>query len=225
MDKPDTITVNIELEQKVYASRADMYVEIKGDSFFSGNAALEKALEVRALVVVLAGVRIEESHIQVVGITAEVSSGIIGRSSSAVYRLRIEVASLDMLADALGAVTSSKNASLTLLDWQYDGIEELHAKMLRQALRSAELRAALICRELNHTNLGVHSCTERLRDDQEKQLDMPQEFLGGVRRRAAVTKENLGLDVTHAKTVSLDVRVEYRVQPEPKAEQTAAADG
>ena len=96
MDKPDTIAVNIELEQKVYASRADMYVEIKGDSFFSGNAALEKALEVRDLVAVLAAVPIEESHIQVVGITAEVSSGIIATSSSAVYRLRIEVASLDI---------------------------------------------------------------------------------------------------------------------------------
>ena len=99
--------------------------------------------------------------------------------------------------------------------------------MLRQALRKAELRAALICRELNHTNLGVHSLTERLRDDQEKktQLDITPDVSGGMRRRAAVTKEDLGMDVTHAKTVSLDVRVEYRVQPEPKAEQTAAADG
>jgi uncharacterized protein YggE len=230
LDKPDTITVNVELEQKIYASRADMYVEIRGDSFVSGNAALNKAREVRDLVAALAELGVEESSIQVVGIRAEVSSGIIGKSSSAVYRLRIGIPCLDVLADSLGAVTSRKNATLTVLDWQYDGIEELHNDMLAQALQRAQERAALICRELGHQNLGVHTLTEKLRDDQEKQARhyaraMLSDVSVGVRRRGAVTKEDLGLDVSHAKTVSLDVRVEYRVKPQPEAEQRHAADG
>jgi uncharacterized protein DUF541 len=119
------------------------------------NAALKNAREVRDLVAALDEVGIDESCIQVVEIRTEVSTGLITKSSSAVYRLRIEVPSLDALADALGAVTSRKNASLTFLDWQYNGMDQLHDEMLGQALRKAEQRAALICRELNHTNLGV----------------------------------------------------------------------
>lgn len=69
--------------------------------------------------------------------------------------------------------------------------------------------------------------SERLRDDQEKQERLYS--VSGVslamRGTNAVTKQDLGLDVTHAKTVSLDVRVEYHVQPQPEAGQAAAADG
>jgi len=233
MNKRDTITVNVELERRIYACRADMYVEISGDSFVSGNAALTKAREVRDLVAALAEVGIAESSIQVVGIQAKVSSGIIGKSSSAVYRLRIAVPSLDMLADALGAVTSRKHATLTLVDWQYDGIEELHDDMLGQALRRAQERAALVCRELRHQNQGVHSLTEKLRDDQDKQtrlesgamLAMLADTAPRSRRRAAVTAEDLGLDVAHSKTVSLRLRVEYRVRPQPQVEHDAPQDG
>ena len=231
MDKPDTIAVNVEVERKVHACRADMYVDIKGDSFVSGKAALKKAREVRDLVAALAEVGIEERGIQVIGIRAEVSSGIIGKSSSAVYRLRIEVPSLEMLADSLGAVTTRKNAALTLLDWQYDRIGDLHDEMLGEALRKAQQRAELICGELYHRNLGVHSLAEKFKDDQEKPARL---YAGGmltdcsfreVRRKHAVTKEELGLEVSHAKTVSLDLRVEYRVQPQPTAEAPAAPDG
>ena len=225
MDKVDTITVNVDVERKVFASRADMYVEIRGDSLVSGNAALRNAREVRDLVAALAEAGIAETRIQVVGIRTEVSSGIITKSSSAVYRLRIEVPSLDTLADVLGAVTSRKNASLTRLDWRYDGIEELHDEMLGQVLRRAEQRAALICRELNHRNMGVHSLIARLRDDAPQQFhEVSADVKLGMASPGAVLKQELGLDVTHAKTLSLDVRVEYHVQPKPKTEQTGAGD-
>lgn len=222
MEKPDTIAVNVELERKVHASGADMHVEIRGDSFVSGQTALKKAREVRDLVAALAEIGIPADRVQVVGIRAEVSSGLIGRSSSAVYRLRVGIASLDLLADALGAVTSRKNATLTGLVWQYDRPDELHSEMLADALRKAQGRAALICRELDHRNMGVHTLTEKLKDDQERQghlyrVGMVSEASLGVRRKVAVTKEDLGLDVSHTKTVSLEVRVEYRVEPEPKA--------
>jgi hypothetical protein len=113
------------------------------------------------------------------------------------------------------------------LVWQYDRLDELHSEMLADALRKAQRRAALICRELGHRNMGVHTLTEKLRDDHEKQghlyrVGMISDASLGVRRKRAVTQEDLGLDVSHTKTVSLDVRVEYRVEPEPKVEKNSA---
>jgi len=230
MKKPDTIAVNVELERKVHASGVDMHVEIRGDSLISGQTALKKAREVRDLVTALADVGIPADKVQVVGIRAEVSSGLIGKSSSAVYRLRVGIASPDTLADALGAVTSRKNATLIGLEWQYDRLDELHSEMLTDALRKAQTRAALICRELGHRSMGVHALTENLRDHHEKQGHLYRggtlsEASLGVRRKVAVTKDDLGLEVSHTKTVSLDLRVEYRVEPEPEGEQGHAADG
>ena len=43
-------------------------------------------------------------------IHADVSTGILGKSSSATYRLRIRFENLDLLPDALGAITGAKNA-------------------------------------------------------------------------------------------------------------------
>ena len=227
MDAPDTIAVNVEVKRKVYASSADMYVEIRGHSFISGRAALKQAREVRDLVTALGEVGIAESGIEIVGIRAEVASGVITKSSSAVYRLRIELPSLDQLADALGAVTSRKNANITLLEWQYTAMEELHDELLGEAVRRAGQRAALICRELNHRNLGAHSLTEKFKDAEDKQSYSMLASAASVdmRRRGPLTAEDLGLDVTHAKTVSIDVRVEYRVQPETESDRAAAADG
>ena len=225
MSKPDTIAVNIEVERQVYATRADMYVEIKGDSFFSGNTALKKVHEVRDLASALAKVGIEESQIQVVGIRAKVASGIIGKSSTAVYRLCIEVSSLDMLADALGAVMSSKNAALTLLDWHYDGIDELHNKMLEKAIGIAQKRSDLICRESGHDNLGIHDLTEKLRDDLQKHhryyadMELASGYTAVAKSRRALAQEDIGLEVRHAKMVSLDIRVEYLVKPQSEARQ------
>ena len=102
------------------------------------------------------------------------------------------------------------------MDWKYPEMESLHEEMLGQALERAERRAALICRAVNHRNLGVHGLTEKLRDtdDLQPHLMLSREMVGTM-RAGAFTSEDLGLDVTHAKTVSLDVRVEYRVEPQP----------
>jgi hypothetical protein len=84
MPDPGTIAVNVELRQEVFATRVALHVEIRGDSLFAGDSALTKAHEVRDLAEALAAVGVSTESIQVVGVSAEVQSGMIGKSSSAV---------------------------------------------------------------------------------------------------------------------------------------------
>lgn len=222
MDTPNTIAVNVRTERKVHASGADMHIEIKGDSVVSGRTALKKAREVRDLVAALAGIGVQADHVQVAGVRAEVTSGLIGKTSSALYRLRVEIASLDVLADALGAVTSRKNATLIGLEWRYDRADELHDELLADALQIAQTRTALICRGLSHRNVGVHTLTEKLRHEDREAYPHSRAFSLSDSFDAAsgeaVTKEDLGLDVSHTKTIALDLRVEFLVEPELEAE-------
>lgn len=217
MEKKDTIAVNVELEREIAASRVDFYVEIKGESLFSGKAALKKAREVRDLVAALSEINVPEEFVHLVGVWTEVATGVIGKSSSAVYRLRIEIQSLDLLADALGAVTSQKNSKLRDMDWHYDQSDTVHKEMLRNALQKAKERAQLICRELDHQNLGVHSLTEKMRSKsgQAERFEMTDYMFARKRLSKSsgqVSKEDLGLTIQHSKTLALDVRVEFTVR-------------
>jgi hypothetical protein len=225
MDKTGIINVNVVLERKIYASSADLYVEKKGTSSVSKSTPLIRAHEVQDLVAALSEVGIEESAIQVVGISTEIASGVITKSTSAVYRLLIEIHVLDKLVDAFGTITRMKNATLTLLGWHYTGLDEIHDEMLGQALQIAEQRAAIICRELRHRKQGVHNLKEEFKEQKEKENWTKVSYKPVLLKKLSTVKnEDLVLDVTHSKNVSMDVRVEYRVQPEPEAEPGSTAD-
>ena len=217
MENLDAFGVNIEVERKIYANSLDMFVEIRGESFFSGKEAIKKAREVKEMVQVLSQVGIDENKIELMGVRMEVSSGMIGKSSSALYRLRVHLTNLESLGDVLGAVTSRKNASVLSLDWQYEAIDGIHDEMLLEAIEKAKNRAALICRELHLENLGVHTFTENFYDNQESHLES---LAGGTpfmaRKSREMTSEDLGLEVSHSKRISLSVRLECKVGPAAK---------
>jgi len=215
MSREHTIAVNVENRREVTATGVDLYVDISGEAFVSGAEALKKAREVRDLVKSLGEIGISESSIEVVTVRASVSSGLIAKSSSATYSLRVRLDALDLVADTLGAVTTRKNAELASLDWRYEGIDAVHNELLTEALEIAEARSALICSGIAHKKCGVHSLTEKLRD-QERPIVTASGDWGARRMKmsaAAVTKDELGLEVTHSKVVSLDVRIEYLIEP------------
>ena len=217
MENPDRIGVNIEVARKVYANSLDIFVEIKGDSFFSGKEAIKKAREVKEMVQALLQAGIDESMIELMGVRMEVSSGMISKSSSALYRLRLHLTNLDSLGDVLGAVTSRKNASVLSLDWQYEAIEGIHDEMLTEALAKAKKRAALICQELQIENLGVYTLSEQFYNNQESHSSS---LSGGTpfvtRKSREMTSEDLGLEVSHSKRISLSLQLEYKVGPANK---------
>ena len=220
MVTPNTITVNVRVEKKILADSVDMHVEIKGVSSISGRSALTKAREIRDMVVALEGIGIREGAIQIVSIDAEVSSGVIAKASSARYHLKIGMPSLEIMPDVLGIVMSCRNARLMFLDWQYRALDEVHYELLSQALDCAKKRASLICNSLDHRNLGVHSLQEKPIDSGERTARVSLDQFAGMRMHkyaAPMTSEDLGVEVTHSKTVSLELVVEYNVEPKTGA--------
>ena len=215
MKKPNTIAVNIELKEEVLANRVNLFVEVKGDSFVSGRTALKKAKEVRSLVEGLMQIGIAEENIQLMSVQAEVSSGMLTKSSSARYSLKILVADLDALADVLGIVMAAKNASVNSLEWLYDDFEKIHNVMLEEAIARAESRIAVMCKGLQHEKVAVYTMTEKLRTDGRDKYVAPRVASPAAMRVTAqpMTKEDLGLDITHSKSITLEVHIEYHVEP------------
>lgn len=214
MEEPDLITVSESARAEVPADHADLYVTIRGSSLVTGQEALKKAREVGALVADLASVGVDEKEIALQGVEAEVSTGLLGRSSSARYRLRVRCLRLDTLPDVLGAVTSQKTAALDRIEWGYGDTTETRDRLTDECVERANRKARRVAGGLKVRLLGVHSYVERLTDS-EYPVSYPRHAMApqskGSATRGRMTAEDLGLEVTHSKTLQVEIDVAYRI--------------
>jgi uncharacterized protein YggE len=211
MEKPDTITISVTRAEDITANKVDVHVTIKGSSLITGNAALKKAKEVNQLVSALREVGLQDDDVSLQGVYAESSSSILGRSSSASYRLRIQCSNLEMLADILGVVTEQKNAELGHLTWRFPDDRKTRTDWLQFCLAEAKTKAQAAASSLGVELIGVHSVSEKWLDSEQPERQYLSEVtgLGIVRaKRAAV---NLGFQLSHSKRVELQVETQFRV--------------
>ena len=117
--KPDTIKVSANHREEIFASHANLFVTVKGSSVVSGNEAMKKAKEVNQLVEALTRFGLSPDAVQLQGVRIETASGVLLKSSSAIYRLKVRCEKLDQLADLLDITASQKNATLEQIEWKY----------------------------------------------------------------------------------------------------------
>lgn len=211
MKQPDTITIQVVGDDELNADRADLYVTIKGRSLFTGQEALKKAGEVRELVEGLTDFGLQEEDILIQSIQADVSTGVIGKQSSATYRLRIRCRKLGELADILGIITSQKNTTLDRIAWRYSEYEEFKMTLLEQCLSKSMQKAERVAVALGVDLLGIYEFYEEVRDPESGVYPQPLAASPRAARARSGMKEELGLSVSHAKRVTLNVTTKYRV--------------
>lgn len=211
---PTTIKVDAWREEEVEADWADLFVVVKGTSLVTGKAALTKAREVGELVAALVAAGLEEKDVRLQELRADKFTGLLGRSSSAHYSLRIRCAKLDLLPEVLAAVTSQKSATIQYLTWGYRQDDELRDRLTEAYIRRASERARLIAAALGVKLLGLHRYKEEYDDSEARRptfraAGATDLELGMMR---SIDKSDFGgLDLSHVKRVAVRVEVEYRV--------------
>ncbi|HEX9997848.1 MAG TPA: SIMPL domain-containing protein [Abditibacterium sp.] len=212
MDSPDIITIEVAQKAKVEANRAHMFVSVAGASLLSGAMALQKAREVAELVATLRTIDIAESQVKVETVRAQTQSGTFSKSSSVIYALRIENVPLERIADAIGAITSAKNATLDLIEWHFADETPLRDDLRDQCLKTAIKRAQSVAQTLGVRLLGVHKLNEDWRGTQDETVPprrVRQQSLGLL--NAKVSEPELGMAISHADQVSLKLTIQFRV--------------
>jgi hypothetical protein len=215
MEQPDTITIEVADIDELFADQVDLFVAIEGKSLFTGKEAFKKAQEVRELAEGLIKFGIPEADILLESVQADVSAGLIGKHSSAIYKLRIRCRKLEDLADILGVITSQKNTDLSRMVWRYSGIEEFRNQLLEKCLLKSKQKAEKVASFLGLRLLGVRDFNEQLLDP-ETDIQPLRGISGPERmtlRAKAVSKEELGLSVSHSKRITLKLTIKYRVSP------------
>jgi uncharacterized protein YggE len=212
---PDTITVRTSRRSTIDANSADLYVTVEGASFVLGRAVLDQSRQVRALVEALADMNIPASDVYVEGARADVKSGFISKSTTATYKLRIHCEELDALPAVMDIITDRKEAELTHIEWRYPDSDEIHDFLLRDALPHAKRRAKIVAEELDLELLSVHDLQEELIDPEREKYQVnqaPQSDLFARQRAAPGGGGGAGIEVEHRKEVTLNLKVQYRVQ-------------
>ena len=209
--RPNLVAVQQTQTHEVAADRADLHVTVEGLSLFTGAEALKKAREVAQIAGDLTASGLPPEAIFLQGVFADVQSGTLSKSSRARYRLRIHCADLSRLADIIGIIAGQKNVALNTLAWGYPDDEALRDTWLLACIARVSEKSAKIAAALGVRVLGVHTFSETLEDPEAKHprpAPRGAEPVGMMRR---MTSEDLGLEVSHTKTVHITVRVEYLV--------------
>ncbi|MBI5934524.1 MAG: SIMPL domain-containing protein [Chloroflexi bacterium] len=206
--KPDTIHITASAKVEIQARRADLFIAVRGSSVVGGNEAMKKAKEVSALVDELTGAGIKAEHIHLEGVSVETSSGVLLKSSSATYRLRVRCEDLEKLPETLDIVSAQKNAALERVAWKYND-EGARGRGLESALVAAKLKAQKVADALGVTLLGVYSFNENAFDEESPMPFQPQARMMKARQDAA--EPSLAMDIQHGKTIQVNVEIEYRV--------------
>jgi uncharacterized protein YggE len=213
MTHPDFIAVEASQTARVEADRADILVTVAGLSLFSGEMALQKAREVAELVVQLKSAGIEEKQFRIESIRVETQSGTFSKTSSAYYNLRIENVPTTKVADAVGAIGSARNATLTNIQWRFPDENPLRDELRHGCLQTALERARSIALSLGVRLLGVFEMEESWQGTQEESNPAPGGGMFGRSRakRVPVSEDELGMAVSHAEMVRIELNFKFRV--------------
>lgn len=208
--KPDTIHISTSHREEIFSTHADLFVTVRGSSVISGNEAMKKAKEVSALVDELtrAGVAAEDIHLE--GVHVETSSGVLLKSSSATYRLRVRCEKLEKLPELLDIVASQKNAALESIGWKYPE-EESRARGLEAAIAAAKSKAEKVASALGVQLLGVYAFTENTFDEESPVPLQGQARTMKARQAEAESEPSHGMDIQHSKIIQVNVDIEYRI--------------
>jgi uncharacterized protein YggE len=208
--KPDTIKISASHREEVFASHANLYVTVKGSSLVSGNAALQKAKEVSQLVEALTRFGLGPEAVQLLGVRLETASGVLLKSSSATYSLRIRLEKLDQLAEVLDLLASQKNATLERIEWKYPE-EAARERGLEAAIARGKAKAEKVATALGVKLLGVYDFMENTFDEERPPMPF-QAMAMRAKSRAEMTDEpSLDMDIQHSKTIQVQVEIWYRI--------------
>jgi uncharacterized protein YggE len=208
--KPDTIKISTSHKEEISATHADLHVTVKGSSIVGGDQALKKAREVNQLVEAVTSFGIKSEAVTLQGVQIESESGVLLKSSSAIYRLKIRCEDLNHLAGLLDVISSQKNAALERIEWKYDE-DQARERGLNIALEKARSKAQKVAATLNVKLLGVYDLIENSYDEEAPAPRFQPQAMMAKRGGGPAPEPSLDMEIQHNKTIHVNLELWYRI--------------
>lgn len=152
------LRVTVEDRAEITADHARVQVWVEGETFVLGNAALEKAREVREFVSQLQAQGVAAAEIRVQGVNIASSSGLLAKHQKVEFGLTVEVPP-DRLAQVLRVLAAQKNVRMRQLEWVFDDFEA-SVSLAAQAMTKARRKAEAMAEAAGQRVTGVHLASD-----------------------------------------------------------------
>lgn len=211
-EKSGIIKISETAEKYIQAVSAKLHLQIEGENFFYGNAALEKSVEVKNLVESLNQIGVTAENILIKDVSLQTDSGIFSKSSKATYKIAVLIKDLRLMSEALGVITSQKNCQLVSTEWWFDE-DEVRIELAREALIKAKRKADSMAEAVGYKIVGIKECVDSYKELPKQplsyQMMAPQsKARGGFSFGSA----DIGTEFQNENKVSAQVFVEFIIE-------------
>ena len=158
-EKIGILKISETAEQFINAVSAKLHLEISGENFVYGSAALEKSAEVKNLVEDLRQVGIGVENIFVKDVQVQTETGFFNTSSKGTYKIVVRVEDLELMPNALGAIARQKNCRLGFTEWIFDE-DEARVELAREAMIKAKRKADAMAEAVGYKIVGIRTCSD-----------------------------------------------------------------
>ncbi len=205
---PDRISLEISKKTEVSPLWAILEVTIEGEASFSGNESFRKAKEVATFVDALKQTDYDEAHVSLENVVIKTSTGVLTKSSSARFELKLDKIPLKQLSSVLSVVARQKNISINSVDYDFGALEKEKSELMEQACLAAKEEGLRVCSFYGVELLGIYSMAPSWSLPDMQSYEMTRSSFGKSRR-----SEMEGLDIIENKKdeLLLALRMEFRV--------------
>jgi uncharacterized protein YggE len=210
-DSPALLELTEHAEAEVPASSAELRVVVTGTRLFSGGATWKEAAEVRRLVEGIRQCGAGDHDVTLANVVVDVSKGVIAKSSSATYHLRVACRDLARMPSYLDAVSDLKNARLEGVRWIFAGAESKRLECMRRCVDQAKAKAAAIAEALGERLGGVFRVQDAASIAPVLESAVPRGMVVPSMARASVSQELAGLDLAPSETVRVSLKIVFRI--------------
>lgn len=152
------LRVTVDDKVDITADLARVHVWVEGESFVLGNAALDRAREVREFVLQLQTQGLAATEIQVQGVNIASSSGVLAKHQKVEFSLVVQTPAAQ-LPQVLGVVAAQRNVRMRRLEWVFADFEA-SVSLAAQAMRKARRKAEAMAEAAGQRVTGIHLASD-----------------------------------------------------------------
>ncbi len=144
--------------EELEATSVRLYLKLEGETIAIGNAALEKAKELRELVKQLQAAGIPTIGLTVQNVRVSSHQGLLLKNQRAEFTLKFALLP-EYLAATLGVISQQKHIQMTQLEWIFED-HEASVRLSAQAMQKAKRKAEAIAQAAETRVTGVHHASD-----------------------------------------------------------------
>ena len=219
--KTGILKVTERAKAEINAIKAKLHLGITGENVLFGNAAIEKAKEIKELVEKISKIPDFKFTISVKSVRVISQTGWFSKSSKGVYSIVIDCDGIDKIGEVIWQISETANMMISELEWVFDddGAKmELIKIAVKKCIDKGNAMVDVSGHQISHINAASDSYDVPNVNLSVRGIDLDD----GLERRsrrvvAGSSVANIGTEIRGVKEITATASIEFVIHPKANA--------